>query len=51
MNNVKEDPRRKMIQTLIFPKLPSAYEVVAGSNLCEAYQKTLFAPKEAEVGR
>ena len=28
INNVKEDPRRKMIQTLIFSKLPSAYEVV-----------------------
>ena len=39
-----------MIQALIFPKLPSAYEVVARSNLCEAY-KNLFTPKEAEVGR
>ena len=47
----KEDPRRKKIHTLIFPKLPSAYDVVAISNLCEAYHKTLFTPKEAKVGR
>ena len=40
-----------MIQALIFPKLPSAYEFVARSNLCEAYHKNLFTPKEAEVGR
>ena len=40
-----------MIQTLIFPKLPSAYEVLTKSNLCSVYHKTLFTAKEAEIGR
>ena len=40
-----------MIQTLTFSILPSAYEVVKRSNLCGAYHKTLFTPKEAEIGR
>ena len=36
-----------MIQTLIFPKLRSAYEGI----LCSAYHIALFRPKEAEIGR
>ena len=36
-----------LIQFLIFPKLPGAYEVLTGSSACSAYHRTLFTPKEA----
>ena len=32
INNVKEDQAEKMIQTLIFPKLPSAHEALRRMN-------------------
>ena len=33
INNVKKDPRRKTDSTLIFPMLPSAYEVLTRRNI------------------
>ena len=33
INNVKDDPRRKLIQTLFFPQLPSAYEFLTRRSI------------------
>ena len=38
----------KLIQTLIFPKLPSPYEVLIRRNVCSAYHRALVTPKEAD---
>ena len=40
---IKENPRRKLIQTFIFPKLSQE------GMLCRAYHGTLFTPKETEI--
>ena len=44
INNVKENPGEKLIQTSFFSKLPSAHEVLKKKD-CSVHHRTLFTPR------
>ena len=52
INNVKEDPRRKTDSNFHFSQaLLVLMRFYQEGMLCSAYNKTIFTPKEAEIGR